>query len=90
MNKQDIPSDLQENLGELIFTPGQTVQTLQLELLADDIPEIEEVRMVNIYSEYHTLSERRDSQRDITRKCTNEAFIHPSKCGLIPVHNDLR
>ncbi|XP_032873159.1 adhesion G-protein coupled receptor V1 [Amblyraja radiata] len=48
MNKQDIPSDLQENLGELIFTPGQTMQTLQLELLADDIPEIEEVIQVKL------------------------------------------
>ncbi|XP_051876623.1 adhesion G-protein coupled receptor V1 [Pristis pectinata] len=48
MNEHEITSDLQETLGEIIFAPGQTIQTLQLELLADDIPEIEEIIQVKL------------------------------------------
>uniref|UniRef100_UPI00398F1058 adhesion G-protein coupled receptor V1 isoform X2 n=1 Tax=Pristiophorus japonicus TaxID=55135 RepID=UPI00398F1058 len=48
MNEQQITSDLQVTLGELTFAPGQTIQTLQLELLADDFPEIDEVIQVKL------------------------------------------
>jgi G-protein coupled receptor 98 len=30
--------------GEVIFAPGETIKTLKVEVLADDVPEIEEVR----------------------------------------------
>uniref|UniRef100_A0A4W3JB69 Adhesion G-protein coupled receptor V1 n=1 Tax=Callorhinchus milii TaxID=7868 RepID=A0A4W3JB69_CALMI len=48
MNGQLASSDLQLALGEVTFTPGQTIHTLQLELLADDFPEIEEVIHVQL------------------------------------------
>ncbi|XP_038661208.1 adhesion G-protein coupled receptor V1 isoform X3 [Scyliorhinus canicula] len=48
MNEQQITSDLQVALGEVTFTPGQSTQTLQVELLADDFPEIEEVIQVKL------------------------------------------
>ncbi|GCB66672.1 hypothetical protein scyTo_0007916 [Scyliorhinus torazame] len=48
MNEQQITSDLQVALGEVTFTPGQSIQTLQVELLADDFPEIEEVIQVKL------------------------------------------
>lgn len=35
--------DLQPLSGELIFAPGETIKTLKVEVLADDVPEIEEV-----------------------------------------------
>ncbi|XP_067838274.1 adhesion G-protein coupled receptor V1 [Heptranchias perlo] len=48
VNDQQITSDLWVTSGEVTFAPGQTIQTLQLELLADDFPEIEEIIQVKL------------------------------------------
>lgn len=51
LNGQLASHDLQLALGEVKFTPGQTIHTLQLELLADDFPEIEEVKKMDLMSD---------------------------------------
>ncbi|XP_059825311.1 adhesion G-protein coupled receptor V1 [Hypanus sabinus] len=61
MNEREVTSDLQESSGEIIFAPGQTTQTLQLELLSDDIPEVEEVIQVKLtHSSYGSSIGRND------------------------------
>ncbi|XP_078413685.1 adhesion G-protein coupled receptor V1 [Cetorhinus maximus] len=65
MNEQQITSDLQVDLGEVTFAPGQTIQTLQLELLADDFPEIEEVIQVQLTHSTYGSSIGRDSVANI-------------------------
>ncbi|XP_058512174.1 adhesion G-protein coupled receptor V1 [Ochotona princeps] len=40
--------DLQVVSGNVTFAPGETIQTLLLEVLADDVPEIEEVIQVQL------------------------------------------
>ncbi|XP_043565048.1 adhesion G-protein coupled receptor V1 isoform X2 [Chiloscyllium plagiosum] len=49
-NDQQVTNDLEVALGEVTFTPGQTIQNLQLELRADDFPEIEETIQVKLTS----------------------------------------
>lgn len=39
-------ADLQVALGNITFAPGEAIQMLVLEILADDVPEIEEVSKV--------------------------------------------
>lgn len=36
--------DIRPTSGEVRFAPGETVKTLQVEVLSDDVPEITEVR----------------------------------------------
>lgn len=36
--------DIRPTSGEVRFAPGETMKTLQLEIFADDVPEITEVR----------------------------------------------
>lgn len=36
--------DIRPTSGEVTFAPGETNKTLRLEILADDVPEINEVR----------------------------------------------
>ncbi|XP_078070005.1 adhesion G-protein coupled receptor V1 [Mustelus asterias] len=65
MNEQQITSDLKVALGEVTFTPGQSIQTLQLELLADDFPEIEEVIQVTLTHSTYGSSIGRDNVANI-------------------------
>ncbi|XP_067885769.1 adhesion G-protein coupled receptor V1 [Heterodontus francisci] len=65
MNEQQITSDLQVTLGVVTFAPGQTIQTLQLELLADDFPEIEEVIQVKLTHSTYGSSIGRDNVANI-------------------------
>lgn len=44
INGQLATGDLRVVSGNVTFAPGETIQTLLLEVLADDVPEIEEVR----------------------------------------------
>lgn len=44
INGQLAASDLRVVSGSVAFAPGETIQTLLLEVLADDVPEMEEVR----------------------------------------------
>jgi len=43
INGHPADADLQVTFGNITFAPGEAVQMLLLEILADDIPEIEEV-----------------------------------------------
>lgn len=36
--------DIRPSSGEVRFAPGETMKTLRVEILADDVPEITEVR----------------------------------------------
>lgn len=44
INGQLATGDLRVVSGNVTFAPGETIQTLLLEVLADDVPEMEEVR----------------------------------------------
>ncbi|XP_044889500.1 adhesion G-protein coupled receptor V1 isoform X1 [Felis catus] len=48
INGQLATGDLQVVSGNVTFAPGETIQTLLLEVLADDVPEIEEVIQVQL------------------------------------------
>ncbi|XP_045141134.1 adhesion G-protein coupled receptor V1 [Echinops telfairi] len=48
INGQLATGDLRVVSGNVTFAPGETIQTLLLEVLADDIPEIEEVIQVQL------------------------------------------
>lgn len=39
--------DMRPTSGEVKFAPGETMKTLRVEILADDVPEITEVRSRN-------------------------------------------
>lgn len=43
INGHPADADLQVALGNITFAPGEAIQMLLLEILADDVPEIEEV-----------------------------------------------
>lgn len=43
INGKPATGDLQPLSGEVSFAPGETIKTLKVEVLADDVPEIEEV-----------------------------------------------
>lgn len=43
INGQSAHDDLQVAMGNITFAPGETIQMLLLEILADDVPEVEEV-----------------------------------------------
>lgn len=36
--------DIRPTSGEMIFSPGETMKVLRVEILADEVPEITEVR----------------------------------------------
>ena len=44
VNGQPAVGDLRPASGEVSFAPGETRKTLRVEVLADDVPEITEVR----------------------------------------------
>ncbi|KAL2779432.1 adhesion G-protein coupled receptor V1 precursor [Daubentonia madagascariensis] len=48
INGQLATGDLRVVSGNVTFVPGETIQTLLLEVLADDVPEIEEVIQVQL------------------------------------------
>ncbi|XP_069483725.1 adhesion G-protein coupled receptor V1 isoform X2 [Ambystoma mexicanum] len=48
INGQLATSDLKAASGNVTFAPGETIQTLRLEVLADDIPEIEEIIRIRL------------------------------------------
>nr|XP_056705119.1 adhesion G-protein coupled receptor V1 [Euleptes europaea] len=48
INGQHATSDLQDSLGNIHFLPGETMQKLTLEILADDVPEIQETIRVEL------------------------------------------
>lgn len=43
INGKPATGDLQPLSGEVSFAPGETIKTLKVEVLADEVPEIEEV-----------------------------------------------
>lgn len=43
INGHPADDDLQVTMGNISFAPGEAIQMLQLEILADDVPEVEEV-----------------------------------------------
>lgn len=43
VNSRPATGDVRPVSGEVIFAPGETLKTLKVEVLADDVPEIEEV-----------------------------------------------
>ena len=50
VNGRAAVGDLRPVSGEVIFAPGETIKTLKVEVLADDVPEIEEVRNAVFFS----------------------------------------
>ncbi|XP_048383057.2 adhesion G-protein coupled receptor V1 isoform X4 [Stegostoma tigrinum] len=64
-NDQQVADDLQVALGEVTFAPGQTIQNLQLELRADDFPEIEETIQVKLTSSTYGSSIGRNNVANI-------------------------
>lgn len=44
VNGQLAEGDIRPTSGEVKFAPGETMKTIKVEILADDIPEITEVR----------------------------------------------
>lgn len=46
INGRPATGDLQPLSGEVSFAPGETIKTLKVEVLADDVPEIEEVSTI--------------------------------------------
>lgn len=46
INGRPATGDLRPLSGEVKFDPGETLKTLKVEVLADDVPEIEEVSLV--------------------------------------------
>lgn len=46
INSRPATGDLQPWSGEVSFAPGETIKTLKVEVLADDVPEIEEVSTI--------------------------------------------
>ncbi|KAI7812365.1 putative G-protein coupled receptor 98, partial [Triplophysa rosa] len=48
VNGRPATGDLRPASGEVRFAPGETVKTLKVEVLADDVPEIEEVIKVEL------------------------------------------
>lgn len=46
VNGRPATGDLRPLSGEVRFDPGETLKTLKVEVLADDVPEIEEVSLV--------------------------------------------
>lgn len=45
VNGRPATGDLRPASGEVRFAPGETLKTLKVEVLADDVPEIEEVNV---------------------------------------------
>ncbi|XP_071260291.1 adhesion G-protein coupled receptor V1-like isoform X2 [Salvelinus alpinus] len=50
VNGRAAVGDLQPVSGEVTFAPGETMKTLKVEVLADDVPEIEEIIKVELTS----------------------------------------
>ncbi|XP_055742122.1 adhesion G-protein coupled receptor V1 isoform X1 [Salvelinus fontinalis] len=50
VNGRAAVGDLRPVSGEVIFAPGETTKTLKVEVLADDVPEIEEIIKVELTS----------------------------------------
>ncbi|CAB1321522.1 unnamed protein product [Coregonus sp. 'balchen'] len=48
VNGKAAVGDLRPVSGEVIFAPGETIKTLNVEVLADDVPEIEEIIKVEL------------------------------------------
>ncbi|XP_026994314.2 adhesion G-protein coupled receptor V1 isoform X1 [Tachysurus fulvidraco] len=48
INGRPATGDLQPLSGEVSFAPGETIRTLKVEVLADDVPEIEEIIKVEL------------------------------------------
>ncbi|XP_015282612.1 PREDICTED: G-protein coupled receptor 98 [Gekko japonicus] len=48
INGQRATSDLQDSSGNIHFLPGETMQKLTLKILADDVPEIQEIIRVEL------------------------------------------
>ncbi|GAA6109102.1 adhesion G-protein coupled receptor V1 isoform X1 [Tachysurus ichikawai] len=48
INGRPATGDLQPLSGEVSFAPGETIKTLKVEVLADDVPEIEEIIKVEL------------------------------------------
>ncbi|XP_053084899.1 adhesion G-protein coupled receptor V1 isoform X1 [Pangasianodon hypophthalmus] len=48
INGRPATGDLQPLSGEVSFAPGETMKTLKVEVLADDVPEIEEIIKVEL------------------------------------------
>lgn len=44
VNGRPAVGDIRPASGEVSFAPGETMKTLRVEILADDVPEIQEVR----------------------------------------------
>lgn len=47
INGRPATGDVQPLSGEVSFPPGETMKTLKVEVLADDVPEIEEVNTIS-------------------------------------------
>uniref|UniRef100_A0A2K5BZQ4 Adhesion G-protein coupled receptor V1 n=1 Tax=Aotus nancymaae TaxID=37293 RepID=A0A2K5BZQ4_AOTNA len=67
INGQLATGDLRVVSGNVTFAPGETIQTLLLEVLADDVPEIEEVRGMAMT--------RTDGCCDILERMSNKLFL---------------
>uniref|UniRef100_A0A673Z153 Adhesion G-protein coupled receptor V1 n=1 Tax=Salmo trutta TaxID=8032 RepID=A0A673Z153_SALTR len=50
VNGRAAVGDLRPVSGEVVFAPGETIKTLKVEVLADDVPEIEEIIKVELTS----------------------------------------
>ncbi|XP_062873808.1 adhesion G-protein coupled receptor V1 [Trichomycterus rosablanca] len=48
VNGRSAVGDLRPQSGEISFAPGETMKTLRVEVLADDVPEIEEIIRVEL------------------------------------------
>ncbi|NWV35380.1 GPR98 protein, partial [Grantiella picta] len=48
LNGHPADDDLQVTAGNITFAPGEAIQMLQLEILADDVPEVEEIVRVEL------------------------------------------
>lgn len=46
INGRPATGDLHPLSGEVSFAPGETMKTLKVEILADDVPELEEVNTI--------------------------------------------
>ncbi|XP_061116243.1 adhesion G-protein coupled receptor V1 [Conger conger] len=65
VNGQPAVDDLRPVSGEVSFDPGETIKTLRVEVLADDIPEIEEVIRVELTGASNGGNIGRDRSVDI-------------------------
>uniref|UniRef100_A0A8C7IVD8 Adhesion G-protein coupled receptor V1 n=1 Tax=Oncorhynchus kisutch TaxID=8019 RepID=A0A8C7IVD8_ONCKI len=66
VNGRAAVGDLRPVSGEIIFAPGETIKTLKVEVLADDVPEIEEIIKVELTSANNGGNLGRDKTINIT------------------------